>query len=223
MAKRFPDARVTAIDISDRALAYAAERCRGLGIDFRMLDLHEATSIGRRFDLIACCGVLHHLPDAEDGWAKLVDALTPGGVMKVMVYSRVARLRVAAARAYIADLVGQPVDENVLREVRRRLIETAPPFVTDFRDFYSLSGVHDLLLNPYEDPFDVPRIARGLDRLRLELLGFKLPTRADGARYRREHPEDPLLRNVDAWKALEKTRPLLFSGMYEFWCRALPQ
>lgn len=219
-ARRFPDAHITAIDISERSLAYAAERCGGLGIDFRMLDLHEVASLGCRFDLIACSGVLHHLPDPESGWAKLVGALNPRGVMKVMVYSRVARLRVEAARAHIADLRGQPVDDDLLREVRRRLIETAPPFVANFFDFYSLNGVHDLLLNRHEDAFDVARIARGLDRLQLELLAFKLPTKRDESRYRREHPDDPMFRDVQAWSALEKSSPFLFSGMYEFWCRA---
>ncbi|HYD36588.1 MAG TPA: class I SAM-dependent methyltransferase, partial [Allosphingosinicella sp.] len=42
LARRFPDARITAIDVSETSLAYAAERCAGLGIDFRQLDLHAA-------------------------------------------------------------------------------------------------------------------------------------------------------------------------------------
>jgi hypothetical protein len=81
-------------------------------------------------------------------------------------------------------------------------------------------GVHDLLLNRHEDLFDVPRIGRALDRLGLEPLAFKLPTPADEARYRRENPGDPLFRDVETWASLETTNPFLFSGMYEFWCRA---
>jgi SAM-dependent methyltransferase len=219
VARRFPDARITAIDISAGALAYAERRCAGLGIDFRLLDLHEVGRLGCRFDLITCSGVLHHLPDPEAGWAKLAQVLNPGGVMKVMLYSRVARLRVEAAKAVIADLRDQPVDDDLLRAARRRLIDEAPGFVAGSADFYSLGGVHDLLFNRREDTFDIPRIARALNRLQLTLLAFKLPTAADQARYRRNHPEDPLFRDVDAWGALEKTRPFLFSGMYEFWCR----
>jgi SAM-dependent methyltransferase len=219
LARRFPDAGVTAIDISAASLAYAANRCAGLDVDFRLLDLHQAASLGRRFDLITCCGVLHHLPDPEAGWAKLVEVLNPDGVMKVMVYSRVARLGVEAAKTYIADLRDQPVDDDLLRAVRRRLIEKAPAYVAGFTDFYSLGGVHDLLLHRHEDPFDVPRIVRALDSLGLELLAFKLPGAADEARYRAENPNDPLFRDVDAWGKLEKTRPFLFVGMYSFWCR----
>jgi len=219
LAKRFPDARITAIDISEGSLDYAKERCAGLGIDFRLLDLHEVARLGRSFDFIACSGVLHHLRDPEAGWAKLVETLNPGGVMKVAVYSRVARLRVEAAKAHMTDLSDQPVDDDVLRAARRRLIDMAPALVGSSFDFYSLGGVHDLLFNAQEDPFDVPRIAHSLDRLGLELLAFKLPTASDETRYRDEHPEDPLFRDVKAWGALEKTDPFLFTAMYKFWCR----
>lgn len=112
LARRFPDASITAIDISASSLAYAAERCAGLGIHFRLLDLHNVAQLGGRFDHIACRGVLHHLPDPEAGWAKLVEVLNPAGVMKIMLYSRVARLRVEAARMRVADLLDQPVDEE---------------------------------------------------------------------------------------------------------------
>jgi SAM-dependent methyltransferase len=220
MAKRFPDARVTAIDISASSLAYAAEHCADLGIDFRLLDLQDVAELGQRFDLVASSGVLHHLPDPEGRWAKLVEVLKPGGVMKVMLYSRVARLRLAAAKTYISDLLEQPVDDDLLRAVRRRLIEKASGFVGGSLDFYSLGGVRDLLLNSHEVLFDVPRIVRALDRLRLELLAFKLPTSADEARYRSDHPDDPLFRDTRVWGELEKTDPFLFSGMYEFWCRS---
>ena len=219
LARRFPDAHVTAIDISAASLDYAAERCAGLGIDFRLLDLHDARQLGREFDLVACSGVLHHLSDPEAGWARLADVLAPGGVMKIMLYSRVGRLGIEAAKRRIADLRELPVDDDLLRAVRRRLIAEAPDFVAGFYDFYSLAGVHDLLLNRHEDPFDVPRIGRALDRLGLELLAFKLPTAADKAQYLQDHPGDPLLRDRDAWAQIEATRPFIFSAMYEFWCR----
>jgi SAM-dependent methyltransferase len=218
-ARRFPDARVTAIDISDASLAFASERCTGLDIDFRLLDLHEVPSLDRSFDLIVCSGVLHHLPDPEVGWARLVEVLNPAGVMKVMLYSRVGRLVVEAAKRHISDLREQPVDDELLRAARARLIENAPRLLASSTDFYTLTGVHDLLFNRHEDSFDVPRIAHALDRLSLELLAFILPSPSEENRYREEHPDDPLFRDLDAFMALEKKSPFLFAGMYEFWCR----
>ncbi|HEX6374750.1 MAG TPA: class I SAM-dependent methyltransferase [Allosphingosinicella sp.] len=221
-ALRFPDARITAIDLSEASLAYARKRCRALGlerIDFRRLDLHRVAELGKVFDLISCAGVLHHLADPEAGWTALATALKPGGVMRVMVYSKVARLRVRAAQRHLADLQGRPVDADLLREARRRLIERAPALLDSSVDFYTLAGIHDLLLHRHEDPFDVARIVRALDRLGLELLAFRLPTPQRRARYRQEHPGDPAFRDVAAWAALEKREPFLFRSMYDFWCR----
>jgi SAM-dependent methyltransferase len=221
-ALRFPDARITAIDLSAASLAYARARCGALGLDrieFRQLDLHDVAALGRSFDFIACSGVLHHLPDPEAGWAALAAVLRPGGVMRVMVYSKVARLKVRAAQRHLADLQDRPLDSDLLREARRRLIERTPDLLASWLDFYTLAGVHDLLLHRHEDPFDVPRIARALDRLGLELLAFHLPTAAHVARYRREHPDDPAFRDLEAWAGLERSDPFLFQGMYNFHCR----
>lgn len=221
-ALRFPDARITAIDLSAASLAYARTRCGELGldrIDFRQLDLHAAADLGRTFDFIACGGVLHHLPDPEAGWAALAAVLKPGGAMRIMVYSKIARLKVRAAQRHLADLRDRPVGSDLLREARRRLIERAPDLLASWTDFYTLAGVHDLLLHRHEDSFDVPRIARALERLGLELLAFHLPTPGHRARYRREHPDDPDFRDVEAWAALERREPFLFQRMYNFHCR----
>jgi SAM-dependent methyltransferase len=221
-AMRFPDARITAIDVSETSLAYAAERCRALGlggIGFRLLDLHRVETLGKAFDYIVASGVLHHLPDPEAGWARLAAVLRPGGAMQVMVYSKIARLNVRAAQSFIADLRDRPVTDDLLREVRQRLIEKGRRFIAGSSDFYTLAGVHDLLVHRHEDPFDVPRIVRALDSLGLELLAFDLPTPFDRAAYRKDHPHDPGFRDVAAWAALEKKQTSLFSGMYKFWCR----
>jgi SAM-dependent methyltransferase len=217
LAARYPDARITAIDISQSSLNYAADRVEG--VDFRLLDLHRVSELHRRFDVIVTSGVLHHLPSPEQGWEALVSVLKPGGVMKVMLYSRIGRLKVQAARARVADLLDQPVNDALLRQARRRLIEQAPTLLAAWKDFYTLPGVHDLILNRHEDPFDVDRIRRAMAALRLELLGFVLPDEERRDRYRRDHPHDPLLRDFDAWHALEAKEPFLFSGMFEFWCR----
>jgi SAM-dependent methyltransferase len=221
-ALRFPDSNVTGIDLSEASLAYASERCRSLGlerIDFRLLDLHRAAELGRSFDYVTASGVLHHLPDPEAGWARLAEVLAPGGVMQVMLYSRIARLNVRAAQGLIADLRDRPVDDDLLREVRRRLIDKGRRLIAGSADFYSLAGVHDLLLHRHEDAFDVPRIVRALDSLGLDLLAFDLPTPSARARYRREHSDDPHFRDTAAWGSLERRQPSLFSGMYKFWCR----
>ncbi|MEI9994746.1 MAG: class I SAM-dependent methyltransferase [Rhizomicrobium sp.] len=222
-ALRAPQDRFTCIDISHASLGRAEERCAAFGIGnatFRMLDLHDAAALGRRFDVVMCTGVLHHLPDPEAGWTALAGVLKPGGLMHVMVYSRVGRLRVAALRQTLGDIVKGPMSDDTLREIRRRVL-ALPPTRTHLRtrDFHSLAGAHDLLAHRHEDPFDIPRIRRGLDNLGLELIRFELPRQAHRARYRREHPGDPLQRDFAAWVQAERDDPGLFTAMYDFWCR----
>lgn len=218
-ALRYPDACVTAIDVSQASLDYAQTRRGGLPIAFHRLDLREVSRLGRHFDAIFCSGVLHHLPDPEAGWRTLADVLKPGGVMRVLLYSKLGRLKIAAARKMIADLVGGPEDDDLLRSIRRRLLERAPDLLADIRDFYVLPGVHDLLLNRHEDLFDIPRIGRAFDGLGLRLLRMNFPIAAAEAEYRKEHPGDPLLRDLAAIAAFEQRHPFLFRSMYDFWCR----
>jgi SAM-dependent methyltransferase len=221
-AFRYPDAKIIAIDVSETSIAYAADRCREgppARIDFRAMDLGRVGELGKSFHFIACSGVLHHLPDPEAGWAALESVLKPGGVMRIMVYSEPARAEIRAAQASLADLGGRPVDGDLLREARRRLIAAPPALLEGSIDFYTLPGIHDMLLHPHEDGFDVPRIGRALGSLGLELLAFDLPSPALRARYRRDHPDDPAMRDIAAWAELERRDPSLFRSMHKFWCR----
>jgi SAM-dependent methyltransferase len=219
LARWFPDAHITAIDLSEASIAYAAERCAGLGVEFKVADLHRIGELGRSFDLISTSGVLHHLPDAEAGWAALTSVLKPAGMMKVMLYSKLGRLRVRAARACLGEITQQPVTDDLLRLARRTVIEKGPALLARSLDFYTLGGAHDLLLHAQEDAFDIPRIESAMEKLRLDLVAFNLPTDAHRTRYRKERPDDPFFRSFEGWHELEKKEPFLFAGMYEFWCR----
>lgn len=215
LARLAPEARVTAIELSETSLAVARARCAGqANLRFLRHDLHAVAELGQRFDHIVCSGVLHHLPDPEAGWAALVSVLAPGGTMQLALYSRIARLPVAAARQRLGALIAEPVSDDLIREARRRLIAAPVPGVTDSRDFFSTAGVHDLLFHAHEDCFDVPRLARAIDTLGLKLLRFGLPTPEDEARYREMAPHDPRHRDVAAWNAYEIRNPSTFAGMY---------
>lgn len=225
LAARYPDAKITAIDLSQSSLDYAAAHCSAAGltaIEFVKLDLHRVGELGRTFDFIVCSGVLHHLPEPETGWKALTAVLAPRGVLRVMVYSRLARLNVRRAQTLLGELVQRPVDDDLLRAVRRRVIESDLKGIGRSRDFYTLAGVHDLLLHRHEDPFTVARIHSGTDALGLKLLAFGLPSPMHRSRYREANPHDPLFRDWAAWSALERRNPSLFAAMYEFWCCRIP-
>jgi SAM-dependent methyltransferase len=219
IALQCPTARIVAIDISAQSLRYGAARCAAFrNIEFRQLDLHHTAKLGRKFDIVVSSGVLHHLARPEEGWAALAGVLKPGGLMKVMLYSKAARENVRAARAAIADLLDAPITDDLLRSVRRRLIDAkASP---KSRDFFTLPGVHDLLMHRHEDAFDIGRIQRALARLELDLVGFRLSNPRNEALYARDNPHDPHKRDFEAWALLEQRKPEIFASMYEFWCRS---
>jgi SAM-dependent methyltransferase len=235
VALRYPDAHVTAIDISAASLSYARKQCAALhipAIRFIQLDLHDAGVLGEKFDAVFCSGVLHHLPDPEAGWAALSRILRPGGVMKIMVYSQLGRLDVRGARTLFRDLLnvsgdGMPIDsvpcdDDLVRRIRLRLLthdeKGVPSGVLDSPDFSTIAATRDLLLHPREDPFNVTRIARALDQIGLRLLSFLLPTPVHHAAYNALFPEDPLHRDFRTWIRFEFLHPGVFRGMYAFWC-----
>ncbi|MEZ0244878.1 MAG: class I SAM-dependent methyltransferase, partial [Sphingomonas sp.] len=215
-ARRFPKARITAIDLSAASIAYAEARAREAGVtnvSFEQRDLHDATG---QFDIVLSSGVLHHLADPEAGWAAIAGVLKPGGAMRVQLYSKAARTALQPALDRIAPLLKEPMSDDLLRTVRERLSDDAS--VNRSPDFFSLGGVHDLLLHAHEDIFDVPRIRAAIDALGLTLLRFQLPTAGHRQRYESEHPEDPNFRDAAAWERIEQDDPMAFAGMHDFWC-----
>jgi SAM-dependent methyltransferase len=224
IALGYPDAAVTAIDMSETSLRYARQQSAGIrNIRFLNFDLHNISELNERFHAIFCSGVLHHLPDPEHGLAALANVLYRGGVMNIMVYSRIARLWIEAMRKLISDFALESVNADLLRRVRQRIMDGADSWPIqdplDFADFSTLAGTHDMLLHRHVDPFDVPRIAQALDRLGLRLLSFVLPTPDAKLRYNAMFPHDPLCRDLSSWAWFERTEPTIFSGMYDFWCR----
>jgi SAM-dependent methyltransferase len=88
---------VVGIDISEPSLgheAYLRQKHSLDNLELFRVSLDQVASLGRRFDLIVCTGVLHHLPDPDAGLRCLRDVLNPHGVMSLMVYGYYARFGV---------------------------------------------------------------------------------------------------------------------------------
>jgi 2-polyprenyl-3-methyl-5-hydroxy-6-metoxy-1,4-benzoquinol methylase len=70
-------------------------------IDYKQADILELNKLDRRFNIIESLGVLHHLKNPLEGWKVLVDLLQPQGLMKIALYSEIARQSVVEARKLI--------------------------------------------------------------------------------------------------------------------------
>ena len=70
-------------------------------IEYFQGDLLDMNKLNKKFDFIDCSGVLHHLEDPILGWKSLLKHLHPGGVMRVSLYSKIARKDVLSFRELI--------------------------------------------------------------------------------------------------------------------------
>ena len=198
----------------------AARRYDAPSIEFARGDILNLPDFERRFEIIVCSGVLHHLADPMAGWRALVRLLRPDGVMRIGLYSRLARRDVVRVRAIMGAEPPRTPDE--VRAARARLIETHwDELGAQFRrarDFFSTSGCRDLFFHEQEHQFTIPEIRQALEDLDLEFRGFALPgTVREG--FRRWAPPGTAVTDLDGWWHFEQARPETFAGMYQFWCQ----
>ena len=118
-ALREPDARVTAIDISETSLRHTRDLQQKYGL--RNLDLHrlaieQVGELGLTFDQIVCTGVLHHLADPDTGLRALRNVLAPGGAMHLMVYAAYGRAGIYMMQDY-CRLLGLGATEAELHDL----------------------------------------------------------------------------------------------------------
>ncbi len=221
-ARQFIGARVLAIDLSQASLCYAQRMTRNIGLDnitYAQADILKLGSIGRTFDVIEASGVLHHLGDPIEGWRVLLTLLRRGGLMRVGLYSELARAEVVAARSFIAERgYGQTADD--IRQCRQEMMgfDADPRLkgLSDFGDFFSTSACRDLLFHVQEHRMTIPRIKAFLGESGLQFIGFDLDADV-GAKYRSRFPDDPAMIDLDHWHAFETEHPRTFAGMYQFW------
>jgi SAM-dependent methyltransferase len=222
LALTHPDASILAIDLSRASLAYGARMAARLGVStvqFAQADLLEFEPRDAPFRMISCSGVLHHLRDPLAGWRRLRSWLAPGGVMKIGLYSTLARVSVEAARSVIRE-TGLAPDTAGLRAARRVILAlpAAHPArgILAFADFFSLSGFRDLVMHVQERSYTIPELADALATLDLTFLGFQLPQPVQ-AQFQAEQGSAALL-DLAAWERFEQAHPHSFASMYQFWC-----
>jgi SAM-dependent methyltransferase len=102
------DRQVVALDLSREALKLGAAAARRYGIGnvaFVEADLTRLPLPREAFDLVYSSGVLHHTPDPRAAFARIVEAVRPGGHVVIGLYNRIARLPLRARRL-VARLTG---------------------------------------------------------------------------------------------------------------------
>ena len=110
-ACRFKDSTVLAVDLSLSSLAYAKRKTQELtirNIEYMQADILDLGQLNKQFDIIESSGVLHHMDNPMAGWKILTDCLKPGGLMKIGLYSELARYHIISIRKEISKLDLEP-------------------------------------------------------------------------------------------------------------------
>lgn len=223
-ARSYRDAKILAIDLSSASLAYARRQAARLGlsnIEFAQADILRLPSLHRQFELIEAIGVLHHLADPYAGWRTLLSLLRPGGLMRIALYSEIARSEVIAAREFAVAGNYQPDPEGIrlCRQALLRLPQDASARqVLRAADFYSTSAFRDLVLHGHELRMTLPDIETFLDAEKLEFLGFELDSETHRA-FATRFPDPAARKDLAAWHQFETENPDSFIAMYVFWLR----
>lgn len=224
-ALMFPNVQFQAVDITAASLAYSMRKTKSYGaknIDFKQCDILQLDALDKKFDLINCSGVLHHMEDPLTGWKSLISRLNPGGVMSIGLYSTIARKVIFDARDKIVELKLNSHDDGI--RAFRDYVFSLPDgnefeSLKNFRDFYMLSETRDLLFHVQEATYSIPELEEIFDTLDLQFMGFKIPDPETGRRYKEDYPDDPRMLNLKNWAEFEAKYPNTFAGMYNFLCK----
>jgi 2-polyprenyl-3-methyl-5-hydroxy-6-metoxy-1,4-benzoquinol methylase len=223
-AARFKVSKVLAIDLRLSSLNYAKRKTEELGIpniDYMQADILDLGKLGRQFDIVESAGVLHHMDDPVVGWKVITDCLKPGGLMKIGLYSELARQHIVEMRQEISK-AGIGASDAAMKSFRKTVM-TSDQYhhkkILNSRDFYSLSTLKDLLFHVQEHRFTIPQIQECLSELGLKLCGFETDKIVSHFKLTNTKTGDPY--NFEKWQAYEVANPGVFAGMYQFWCQKM--
>jgi 2-polyprenyl-3-methyl-5-hydroxy-6-metoxy-1,4-benzoquinol methylase len=81
LARKYPQAQITAVDFSDSAVAVAKERMSQAGakVEFRQENAQSLTLPAGTFDLVFSCECLEHVPEPIEMAREMARVLKPGG------------------------------------------------------------------------------------------------------------------------------------------------
>ncbi|PCJ38672.1 MAG: hypothetical protein COA99_11400 [Moraxellaceae bacterium] len=224
-AKAYKNSSILAIDLSLSSLSYAQRQAdeRGVNnIEFMQADILDLGKLNEQFDIIESCGVLHHMKEPLAGWKVLENLLKPGGLMKIGLYSELARAHIVTSRDIIAEQNFKSTPEGI-RECRRFIQRMGDSDIFNSllrsTDFFTTSMVRDLIFHSMEHRFSVPQIEDALTQLNLQFLGFCVSGDDTKKRYLQQFPADKTATSLTNWHIFEQQNPHYFQAMYQFWLR----
>ena len=224
---RYKNANILAIDLSLKSLAYAQRKTQELNfknIEYMQADILELEKLNRKFDIIESAGTLHHMDDPIQGLKVLLNILEPHGFLRLGLYSETARNHIVKIREFIKEKNYKNTNEDIKNYRQEIINDKDNPLnqkVIINSDFYSTSGVRDLLFHVQEHRFSIPQISKILKDLNLNFLGFIFPNPLIQKKFSKLFPEDKKNISLDNWNKFEINNPDIFANMYQFWVKKI--
>ena len=223
IADSYINANILGVDLSLASLAYAKRKTQEMGlnnIEFLHSDILNLKSLKRKFDIIESVGVLHHMKDPIEGLKVLLSLLEPHGVLKLGLYSKIARTHITHARKFAKENKFKSNIEDI-RKFRYKILNSSRDDllskVSLGKDFYTTSAVRDLIFHEQEYCFTIPEITKIFSNLKLNFLGFTEPLIKN--KYFKIYIDDKKNIMLKNWIKYEKNNPETFRGMYNFWVK----
>ncbi|MDY6783534.1 MAG: class I SAM-dependent methyltransferase [Cyanobacteriota bacterium] len=187
-----PEAEVVAIDLSEKALEVARERCCRSGVlanhtppvEFLQMPVEEAAQLPGTFDLINCVGVLHHLPEPIAGLNAIASKLAPGGLLHLFLYAELGRREIRLMQEAISLLQGErrgDYPDGV--RIGRKIFDSLPEnnlIVKQEKERWALENHRDeafadMYVHPQEIDYNIGSLFELIDASGLEFVGFSNP------------------------------------------------
>ena len=219
----YENSDILAVDLSLSSLSFAKRKMQELNhsnIEFLHGDILNLKNLNKKFSVIECVGVLHHLKHPEEGLKVLLNSLEPNGYLKLGLYSEYARQHIVEARKLIKKY---NFDSNILsirnfREIIKNDKENETLQKLNYNyDFYSTSNVRDLIFHVQEHRYTIPKISELLKKYDLEFLGFT--NSSIKKEYSKYYPSDLKNTSLENWNQFEIKNPDTFIQMYQFWLK----
>jgi SAM-dependent methyltransferase len=164
-ALRWPEARVTGIDISATSVGCTKElkhRYNLQNLEVHQIPIERVCDLDTSFDQIVCTGVLHHLADPDAGLSALSSMLKPDGAMQLMVYAPYGRAGIYMLQEFCRR-VGIHATDQGIRELVDALSWLPPGhplenLLREAPDFRQGAALADALLHPQDRPYSVPQL-----------------------------------------------------------------
>jgi SAM-dependent methyltransferase len=193
-----PDVPITALDLSECSLRRARRHCLLHGrrnVVYRCGDLSDQDVIADTFGLIDSFGVLHHLDDPLAGLKSLEKRLVPGGILRIMLYSRYARREEESIRRAFR-LLGIDSPDSARRLLRNAAAGSRlANYLAASDEAATVSGLADALLHPSVHTYRIDELLEIIAHTDLGLLLFA----------HRDAREEPL-EEIERLRTLEKDR-----------------